>query len=97
MQFSLLGEWLDDKKHGYGTFVWSNGNKYQGGWEKNQQKGKGMLDCLIDSAPAVHATGIFTWANNSKYEGEYENGKKHGFGVYTLEDGGVYVCISFSS
>ena len=27
-----VGEYLDDKKHGFGTFEWGNGKKYEGEW-----------------------------------------------------------------
>jgi len=27
------GEYLDDKKHGYGVFDWGNGKFYEGFWE----------------------------------------------------------------
>jgi len=27
-----VGEYLDDKKHGYGIFEWGNGKIYEGYW-----------------------------------------------------------------
>lgn len=27
-----VGEYLDDKKHGFGVFEWGNGKKYEGEW-----------------------------------------------------------------
>ena len=38
----FLGEWVADKKEGFGKFTWANGNKYEGQWSKNQQTGRGM-------------------------------------------------------
>ncbi len=31
-----LGEYLDDKKHGYGIFEWPDGKKYKGYWENGK-------------------------------------------------------------
>ena len=27
--------------HGFGVFIWKEGNKYEGNWEKGKQNGKG--------------------------------------------------------
>jgi hypothetical protein len=37
------GEWLADKKDGYGTQVWQNGNIYRGEWVANCRRGFGTL------------------------------------------------------
>ena len=31
----------NDEEHGYGTFVWSDGNKYIGQWRNGQMHGRG--------------------------------------------------------
>jgi len=45
---------------GFGTMVYTNGDKYEGNWENNDRSG----------------IGIFTWANGNKFEGEWKNNKK---------------------
>jgi hypothetical protein len=35
------GQYLNDKKHGDGTFTWPDGRKYQGKWVDGKQHGKG--------------------------------------------------------
>ena len=39
-----VGEYLEDKKHGYGEFLWPGGEKkYEGFWENDQPHGRGIL------------------------------------------------------
>ena len=68
------GEWVDDKAHGFGTFVWRSGNKYEGQWLDNR----------------ITGTGTLTYASSDRYEGEFRSGRFHGRGVYTYSDGDVY-------
>lgn len=35
------GEFLDDKRHGYGVYKWS-GRQYVGEWSNGQQHGRGV-------------------------------------------------------
>ena len=28
-----IGNYLNDKKHGYGEFYWANGKNYKGNWD----------------------------------------------------------------
>lgn len=37
------GEWHNDKKHGYGTFI-NNGEKYIGYWDNDKKHGEGILE-----------------------------------------------------
>ena len=37
------GEYLDDKKHGYGVFTWSDGRMYKGQWKNGKQDGIGIF------------------------------------------------------
>ena len=36
---------LHQKKHGKGTYLYSNGDVYEGDWEENLRSGKGELNC----------------------------------------------------
>ena len=74
---------MDDMKHGYGTYKYSNGNEYCGKWKDDKRQG--------------HLC-IFTYSDGSKYEGEWvDEGKgqidkirRHGNGRLTTPDGMVY-------
>lgn len=37
------GTKLNGKRHGYGTFYYSEGGKYVGNWKENKMHGKGVL------------------------------------------------------
>jgi hypothetical protein len=37
-----MGEYFDDRKNGYGEFVWPDGRSYKGDWLNGKQHGKGM-------------------------------------------------------
>ena len=70
-----VGEWKDDKKHGYGTFRFVDGGQHVGEYK--------------DDKPNGH--GTYTWADGDKYVGEYKDGKPHGHGTYIWADGDKYV------
>ena len=39
---SYLGEYKDDKKHGYGIYKWNDGRLYLGNWMRGKQHGLGI-------------------------------------------------------
>jgi hypothetical protein len=36
------GDYVLDKKEGFGTFTWPDGRKYAGGWKNGKQHGQGV-------------------------------------------------------
>ncbi|MDB9871179.1 hypothetical protein OAD33_08900, partial [Alphaproteobacteria bacterium] len=56
----------------FGTFTWTNGDRYIGDWKENIR----------------HGQGTYTWANGNKYVGEWQDNKKHGQGTITWEKSG---------
>ena len=58
----FVEDFLNDKRHGYGVYMFSNGDKYEGNW-KNGKK---------------HGYGVSTWYSGRKYEGDWQNNNKHG-------------------
>mmetsp|Transcript_10412 Transcript_10412/g.22933 ORF Transcript_10412/g.22933 Transcript_10412/m.22933 type:complete len:89 (+) Transcript_10412:909-1175(+) len=36
------GYYTNDKKHGFGKFIWKDGGKYVGMWEHGKQHGEGI-------------------------------------------------------
>ena len=61
-----MGLWKDDKFHGDGLYLYSNGDKYKGKFEKGMKKGR----------------GVYIYRNGATYEGEWDNDKKSGNGTY---------------
>ncbi len=47
-------------KHGKGSDVFANGDKYSGNYKNGKPEGQ----------------GVYTWSNGSYYEGEFINGLK---------------------
>jgi hypothetical protein len=59
------------KMHGRGTFVWPQGERYDGEWHEGTE----------------HGRAVFTWPDKSYYDGVWAEGMKHGVGVWvTLAD-----------
>ena len=61
--------------NGKGTFIWSNGDKYNGDW-KNQKP---------------HGLGTFKWVNGTKYIGDWKFGLQDGQGTVTWANGDKYI------
>jgi hypothetical protein len=55
---SFIGNMLNGKRSGQGTYTWSNGEKYVGNWQNDKRSGQG--------------TNI--WSNGEKYVGNWQNG-----------------------
>ena len=54
-----VGEYKDGKRHGQGTYTWSNGEKYKGEWKDGKKNGR----------------GTFYYTDGKKFEGKWKNGK----------------------
>jgi len=68
------GDWMEDKRHGFGTYHWCNGSMYTGEWKDDRRDG----------------SGIRVWPNGNKYVGEYKNHKRHGNGEFTFSNGSIF-------
>ncbi|MBR6070148.1 MAG: hypothetical protein IKP78_06125 [Ruminococcus sp.] len=62
------------KMHGKGVFSYTNGDRYEGGYNEGLKHGK----------------GVFTWADGMCYDGEYENDMRSGKGIFRYTNGDVY-------
>jgi hypothetical protein len=70
---------VDGKMNGQGTYVYSDGDKYEGQWKDDKRHVKGTVTYRGQDGNVVE-----------KYEGDWYEGKMHGFGRYVYADGGVY-------
>lgn len=62
---SIIGDWDDDVKHGYGTYTYINGDTYEGEWNNNLR----------------HGQGTYTYSSSGvKYVGSWVNGRREGVG-----------------
>ena len=64
--FSYRGEYLDGKKHGYGTFVIKGHSTYVGEFSHDEIEGSGRQ----------------VYENGSHYEGHFHLGERHGKGTF---------------
>ena len=85
----------------FGTFTYTNGDKYVGGWKDDKRHGQGTYtfgpgefygDVYVGEYKdgMYHGQGIYTFADGSKYVGEFKDDKRHGQGTYTFADGERY-------
>ena len=66
--------WVENEKHGYGTYVWSDGKEFTGEWVKGQ----------------IGSFGIYVYADGRNYEGFMVDGKRHGYGIMQMPDKNTY-------
>ncbi|KAL2514321.1 Phosphatidylinositol 4-phosphate 5-kinase 9 [Forsythia ovata] len=71
---SYFGSLLGNIPEGLGSYVWSNGCKYEGEWRYGMRNGYGKL----------------LWPSGALYEGEFSSNYMHGTGAYTRPDNMTY-------
>ena len=71
------GDFQNNRREGYGTFIMNNGDRYEGEFQKDSYNG----------------SGIYYWANGNKYEGGFKNNKKEGKGILSFNDGEMLDCL----
>ena len=69
------GEYKNEKREGYGKYIWENGEYYIGQWLNDKENGKGI---------------IYYKNGNIKYDGDFVNGKYEGNGILIDENGEYY-------
>ena len=82
----------------FGTYTFSNGDKYVGEFKDDKRTGQGTYT-FADGDKYVgdfkdskkHGQGTYTFADGDKYVGEYKDDKLHGQGTYTWAEGEKYV------
>ena len=80
-----VGEWKDGKKHGKGTYIYTNGEKE----EELEAVSSSYVGEFKDGKR--HGHGTYRHTSGSKYVGEYKDGKKHGQGTVTFTNGNNFV------
>ena len=86
------GEFKNNKKEGYGTIIWKDGNKYKGEFKNNQLNGYGIIEYPGEKYyqgevknGRIDGFGEFYWKNEKRYIGNYKNDKRNGFGIYIFK------------
>ena len=72
------GQYLDNEKHGLGTFFYKYGDKYSGEWVNGNK----------------HGNGTFTFQNGTLIEGKWQDDKLNGPGRITYNNDDFFEGIS---
>ena len=93
-----VGEFVNFKPDGYGTFLYANGDRYYGNWKNGKANGEGTKLWTDGREYAgtfkddkLHGDGNLYYPDGKKYVGEFKNGKRHGEGTFTYPDGTAFV------
>jgi len=85
-----------DCDNGYGTWVYSNGDKYEGTWVNQKMHGQGTYyysngDIYKGGFKnnELDGTATYTARNGDKYVGQYKKNEMEGEGTYFYKDGKV--------
>lgn len=103
---TYIGETLHHWRHGKGTYVWSDGTKYEGGWYRDMEYGEGEKRFANGDSyrgewkeGCFHGQGMYKWADGTVYEGKWDIHLEHGRGRKTYPDGtvqnGFWSCGEF--
>jgi hypothetical protein len=58
------GEYVDDKKDGFGVYYWTDGRKYEGWWHKGKQHGLGQY---VDSGKKTLKYGLWEYGKRVRW------------------------------
>src|SRR5205809_543791 len=61
-----MGDWKQDKFHGKGTYIFKNGDRYEGEVFNGTKFGK----------------GLYYYGNGNRYDGEWADDRRNGKGTY---------------
>ena len=93
-----VGDFINFKPDGYGTFLWANGDRYYGDWKNGMSHGKGTKLWSDGREYAgtfkndkLHGEGSLYYPDGKKYEGGFIDGKRHGEGAFVYPDGRMFV------
>lgn len=97
------GEWLDNLKHGKGTYKWkNNGSLYDGDWKCGKRNGFGTYSTYRPDGGYMkqysggwkndkrHGYGTHFYTETEYYEGEWYADKRSGWGRMYYADGSIY-------
>ncbi|XP_075034232.1 MORN repeat-containing protein 3 isoform X1 [Mixophyes fleayi] len=98
------GEWLNNLKHGKGTYLWKNTNSiYEGEWICDKRSGFGTYSVQDPSTGEYvkvysgswkndkkHGYGTYFYADTEYYEGDWEAGQRSGWGRMYFANGDMY-------
>jgi len=95
--FKYEGDFNDGLKHGQGTYVWDNGDRYDGKFASDRPDGVGKYHFANGDSyegevkgGVVVGRGTYASKNGDVFEGSFADGKPDGVGVYRFASGDRY-------
>ena len=92
-----IGEFVNGKKEGYGTIIYSNGTKYEGIFKNDKHDGFGRLSQTDGEMfvgewkeGKINGNGMRQHSNGDRYIGNYINNIRNGKGHYIFSNGDSY-------
>lgn len=94
---AYVGDMVDGRAEGQGTYVHRSGVSYKGQWRNGLMDGEGRLslpngDQYVGgfAGGRLHGAGVYVDATGTIYEGAFVAGLRDGAGLVRRPDGGVY-------
>ena len=96
--YTYLGSFSDDLRHGKGKIIFNEGEEYyEGEFTNGKMTGYGFYKWSNNNTYKgqfldgnLHGKGIFKWNDGNEYEGDYVNNIKEGQGEYRCKNGKKY-------
>ena len=96
--YTYLGSFSDDLRHGKGKIIFNDGEEYyEGDFTNGKMTGYGFYKWSNNNTykgqfldGKLHGKGIFKWSDGNEYEGDYVNNIKEGQGEYRSKNGKIY-------
>ena len=96
--YTYLGSFKDDLRHGKGKIIFNEGEEYyEGEFTNGKMTGYGFYKWSNNNTYKgqfldgnLHGKGIFKWNDGNEYEGDYVNNIKEGQGEYRCKNGKKY-------
>jgi len=96
--YTYLGSFKDDLRHGKGKIIFNEGEEYyEGEFTNGKMTGYGFYKWANNNTYKgqfldgnLHGKGIFKWNDGNEYEGDYVNNIKEGQGEYRCKNGKKY-------
>jgi hypothetical protein len=96
------GQYVENKKEGFGTLETADGQKYEGEWLNDRRHGNGTLWIKRNKKYVKQYVGYwyegrkcgfgtFHYDNGEVYKGEWSDNMRHGAGTLEYENGNVYI------
>ena len=95
--YTYMGQFSDDLKHGKGKNIFNDGEIYEGDFNKGKMTGTGTYQFKDKSQYTgefldgkMHGKGIITYPNGTKFDGNFVDNFREGYGEYYKANGQIF-------